>query len=129
MWIGDEVMHSRSETLCAGRVHLPLPGVDSTIDTSTDAAAVVDDDSARSQKRHKSASTADGADSVTDDIVVHTPADGCTVAFSSVPVSQWKNLPVMELIYQRNKPTEPPKVCELDIMRLQWLLDLCFHTF
>ncbi|MDR3738208.1 MAG: hypothetical protein P4L40_04225, partial [Terracidiphilus sp.] len=45
------------------------------------------------------------------DAILQSPAVGCTVAFSGVPASQWKNLPYMDIIQQRNKPTQPPKVC------------------
>ena len=99
----------------AGLMELPLPGADGAI-TSTDAATTVAidassdakkrghtaDDDDRSQKRAKQES-----------LLLQDPAAGCAIAFSGVPASQWRNLPVMDLIYQRNKPKEAPKVPSL----------------
>ena len=41
------------------------------------------------------------------------PKVGCGVTLAGVPKSQWQQLPVLDLIAKRNKPTEPAKAPEL----------------
>ncbi len=51
-----------------------------------------------------------GADAPAGVAVGQAPKRGCVTALSGLPASQWQTLPVLELIYQRNKPAEAPKV-------------------
>lgn len=59
-------------------------------------------------KRQKGGARADGESKYADSLVPAL-ADGA-ITMSAAPRARWATLPVLDVIQQRNKPVEPPKV-------------------
>ncbi len=100
-----------------------VPAADTTPGADDADGDVNDADVAR--KRSKTSGSGGGGD---DELPTEhaVPRSGCKTALSGLPASQWQTLPVLELIYQRNKPSEPPKVPSVNAMSLS--LSSLHHT-